>query len=346
MSSSSAALQGDALPHEVLVEFPILRSLGIALLVVVTLCYVLRLYVKLAILRTFRSDDIALAIAYLLFWPLGVINILFAGWGLRLNAGELDVLKHITTAAIAYNSIYVACAVSCKISVMLLVRSLLGPHDKKRRTLAYGITGISTLLGVVYFAFCFTCGVTDTAKTSTTCTLYGASNGVSLAWSFSNTAANIIFASLCVSLIWSATMSLRTRIIASGLLSFSSVGAIASALRIATILGWGWTTFDGQRLHVTRWSLIEAGICISAICLASLRPLLKKLSLEKSSYAGTGDQYKSASKGGVTFNTNNRANHGDEIPLKIGVQTVFEVEEQRGGSGELGMGKQHSVSVA
>ncbi|PNS14940.1 hypothetical protein CAC42_2169 [Sphaceloma murrayae] len=342
MSSPTVPSQGDRLPHEVVTEFPLLKSFAIALLIVVNVTFALRVYVKIGILGKFRSDDIALTISYLLFWPLGVIACLFANWGAYLNRGDYSVIPAVTSAAKVYYSTYAACAVSCKISVMLLVLSLLGPHDRWQRMLAMGITGLTTILGIIYFAFCFTCGVTDIAQTSTTCTLYTASNTVSLAWSFSNTAADIIFAFLCVTLIWRATMALRTRIVASCLLSFSSIGAIASALRIATILGWDWTTFDGERLRVTRWSLIEAGICIAAICLASLRPLLKKLSLDGSSYGASGGQYymNSTTQQRKTMEGTNR--HGDEVPLKIGVQHVFEVEEGIGPGPDPG---QHSLEV-
>ncbi|KAF4550779.1 Hypothetical protein D9617_16g015690 [Elsinoe fawcettii] len=329
------------LPQEVNDEFPILRALGIALLIFVTLSYTLRLYVKLGILKTFRKDDYALIVAYLSFLPLGAIAPLFGRYGTKLNQGDLSVLPAITTSARVFNSVYVVCATFCKISVMFLVLSLLGPHDIKQRFVVYSTTAICLLLGITYFSFCFTCGVTDIQKTSTTCTLYAAANGISLAWSFSNTFADIVFAAQCVRLIWQATMSLRTRITASFLLSFSSIGAIASALRVATILGWGWNTFDGQRLHVTRWSLVEAGICLIAICLASTRPLLKKISGQDSSYAMSGGQYGQSNKQ-TGRGLSRKDNHGDEIPLKIGVQTIVEVEQrEQGGEGF----EKHSVSV-
>ncbi|KAG8630431.1 hypothetical protein KVT40_002050 [Elsinoe batatas] len=337
------------LPAEVLSEFPILRSVGITLLVLVILAFGLRLYVKLGILKTFRNDDIALVLAVLSFIPLGVIAPLFGVYGARLNRGDFSIIPAISMAARIFNSVYVLCATLCKLSVLLLILSLLGPRDRKLRLIAYFITSISVILGIIFFAFCFTCGVTDIQRLNTgTCHLYDAANGVSLAWSFSNTIADIVYAALCATLIWNATMSFPTRITTSFLLSFSSVGAIASALRVATILGWGWTTFDGQRLHVTRWSLIEAGICIIAICLASTRPLLKKISGQDSSI-GTGGQYgqygqASASKG-RGMSKGHGTQHGDEIPLKIGVQTIVEVEQIDGGEGRGEGRRGNSVSV-
>ncbi|PNS17049.1 hypothetical protein CAC42_5013 [Sphaceloma murrayae] len=340
MSLGSTPFPGDILPREVATELPLLKSFALAFLVIVNVTFALRLYVKIGILRQFRPEDIALTISYLLFWPLGIFAYLFGNWGSQLNKGDVSVVPLIITVAKAYNCTYAVCAVSCKISVMLLVLSLLGPHDRWQRMLAIGITVLSSLLGITYFAFSFTCGVADVGPAGTICTLRGAANGVSLAWSFANTIADAIFASLCVALIWQATIALRTRIVASCLLSFSSVGAIASALRIATILGWGWTTSDGERARIGKWSLIEAGICISAVCLASLRPLLKKLSLERSSQGRSDGQNYINSTTYQTKTTADANKHGDEVPLKIGVQHVFEVEE--GPSSEHG---QHTLEV-
>ncbi|EDU43380.1 conserved hypothetical protein [Pyrenophora tritici-repentis Pt-1C-BFP] len=87
---------------------------------------------------------------------------------------------------------------------------------------------------------------------------------------------DIIFVILPVLLLWNAQMDLRSKLSIGFVLSLAALGCICSIIRFPYIDGLARTKdFFWNVVNVSIWSTIEAGACITAGCIATLRPLFK-----------------------------------------------------------------------
>lgn len=202
---------------------------------------------------------------------------------------------------------------------------IFGPHDKWQRFITIGVTVISAVLGVVFFAMNFTCVISyESHDDEGRCNLLNEFRNISLIWSISNTVVDFTFAVLCMALIWAANLRKRAKAITSVLLLFGSVGAVASILRIIAVNKSGLADDNLQRLEVRFWSNMEAGICISAACLSSLRPLLKSC-MERTKISG----YYYRRYGQTTKATGNKGTHNGTVVG--GPDAGLTVEPKNGG---------------
>ncbi|KAF2223670.1 hypothetical protein BDZ85DRAFT_261999 [Elsinoe ampelina] len=302
-----------------------LRDMSAALLAVCVVTAALRMFVRIKILGHFGMDDGFMLGALSLFIVLVSLTYVGTGYEWDFFHGHAVAVSKIVMVAQWLNATYIATAVTIKISLAIFMLRIFGPHDKWQRFLTYSVTGVSTVLGIIFFAMNFTCVVSyESHDSEGRCNLITEFKILSLAWSVSNTLVDFTFAFLCMALIWAANLRKRAKAITSALLLFGSVGAVASILRIIAVNKSGLQDDNLQRLEVRFWSNMEAGICISAACLSSLRPLLKSC-MERTKISGYYyRRYGQTTKATGARGTNNRGtNHGtmlgnpDEITTAV-----------------------------
>ncbi|KAF4553144.1 Hypothetical protein D9617_8g051580 [Elsinoe fawcettii] len=293
-----------------------LRDMSAALLAICVVTAALRMFVRIKILGHFGLDDGFMLVALSLFIVL--VSLTYVGTGFEwdfFHSQTVAVSKVVMVEVAQWlNATYILTAVTIKISLAIFMLRIFGPHDKWQRFLTYGVTGISTLLGIVFFAMNFTCVISyESHDDEGRCNLIDEFKILSLSWSVSNTLVDFTFAFLCMALIWAANLRKRAKAITSVLLLFGSIGAIASILRIIAVNKSGLADDNLQRLEVRFWSNMEAGICISAACLSSLRPLLKSC-MERTKISGYYyRRYGQTTKATGARGTNNAGTRGGTV---------------------------------
>lgn len=101
--------------------------------------------------------------------------------------------------------------------------------------------------------------------------------GLAAVWGILNPINDLAFALLSVIAIWTVKMRLSGKISAAALLIFGCFGGVASCIRVGVVLAAIGSTDPAYNLVVGRWSNVEAGICISAAALVTLRPLARAI---------------------------------------------------------------------
>jgi len=160
-------------------------------------------------------------------------------------------------------------------SVGVFLLYLFPAQDRIRRGIVYFLLFASITLATIVFALGFTCGGNTLSQSrGARCHLVGAYNHSNLAWSVVNMVTDFSFSILCVQLIFLAKLNIRAKLVASSLMLIASAGAACSILRVTACAGVGWSDLTLGRTVIARYSTLEAGICIIAGCLATLRPLM------------------------------------------------------------------------
>lgn len=178
------------------------------------------------------------------------------------------------------SGLYTLTVLLIKISTGLSILRLYANGARIQKAVIWVLTGISSLLGFVFFIFAVaTCGIGfGSSGRVSTCGLQTAFDKVSLTWSILNAVNDIVFAALAILLLWGMQLGRATKISAGALLLVGTVGGVASCLRVAVFLGW-----EGQdgplvsKLRVGTWSQFEQGLCMLAACAMTLRPLLRQV---------------------------------------------------------------------
>ncbi|KAF2153543.1 hypothetical protein K461DRAFT_268097 [Myriangium duriaei CBS 260.36] len=251
------------------------KRLSIILLVISSIAVPLRLFVRIKILRCVSAADYAIVLAYLFF--LGMITTDMLVYT-TISPTNLNI--HVFVGCtLAYNTLYAATSVCSKLSISLFVIHILGPLRPVQRAVVITVLVISSILAVINTALVLNCGVMVLLDRSATPLCEGSkapNKLMTIAWTATNITADTVYALLCLGMIWSANLTIKSKLIAGLLLSFGSLGAIVSVLRLLASAGWGWTGFYQGLILVARFSNLESGITITAICLATTKPLVMK----------------------------------------------------------------------
>jgi hypothetical protein len=145
----------------------------------------------------------------------------------------------------------------------------------------YVTVGIAALYGTYYFfAILFACGLPSKFLLNT---LEGHCVGsrearfaINMTAGVINAVTDFVLAILPISLIRKASMPLPDKIAASMVLLLGCLGGAISVVRLAYIHGLDYNkNFFEVGVEITIWSIIEAGICITAASFATLRPLCR-----------------------------------------------------------------------
>lgn len=162
-----------------------------------------------------------------------------------------------------------------KISLGIFFLKIFNRAGVWQRYIIHGIMWFSVAMGLVlFFLSIFTCGVLPGFGASTEgCPIAPAYNGLSIFWSSINATTDLMFSVLSVQALWNAQLPRVTKISACALLLFGTIGGIASVVRIVEL----FSPRSGvlQAIDAAYWTLLEAGVGITAASCATLRPLLR-----------------------------------------------------------------------
>lgn len=139
------------------------------------------------------------------------------------------------------------------------------------------------------FSFIFPCGTHISANWGSImdfATYCGASTNVNNAFVVSDLLTDIMIWCLPLPVIWNIQMTLRRKLIVTGILATGAISIVASIIKV--IVSYeivnGGTNIKDPDLTVSTilyWSLIEGGLALIAACLPNLRFLVGKMSLTR-----------------------------------------------------------------
>lgn len=176
-------------------------------------------------------------------------------------------------------SLYAATMVILKISLGIFYLRII--VSRWQRVTVYVTVGIAAVYGIYYFfGILFECGLPSDFLANA---IRGKCNGtrqsrfaVNMTAGIINAVSDIILVLLPMALIKKACMPLSAKISASLVLLLGCVGTAISIVRLVYIHGLTYNlNFFASGVNITLWSIIEAGICITAASLATLRPLCR-----------------------------------------------------------------------
>jgi len=200
-----------------------------------------------------------------------------------VTTGELTISMSTLVQLIRYtNAAYTATMIIVKLSIgVFFLKLFTRANFKWQRYTIISMMGLSTAFGLIYLIMTFaTCGIMVQSQKTTAmhtgtdwCPIQNAFVDVSIAYSALNVVTDVAFTLLAVIALWGAKMDRMTKITASVLLAIGSVGCVASIMRIVIQTPLSDIRVAGVLLGL--WSVIEAGMCITAASLITLRPLVQ-----------------------------------------------------------------------
>ncbi|KAG8627845.1 hypothetical protein KVT40_003718 [Elsinoe batatas] len=241
------------------------------MLIISTVAGALRIYVRSRLLKTFGWDDWAMVLAQFFFLLCTIFLFLVNTWGTSTYNG-IQAVDYDTFSWMARwgYGMYILTVIAIKVSLSLFMFRIFGPHHIRERVLIHILTIVPAAIGLTALVLVnATCAVTF----APVCAWRRTFNYTSLSFSFANSLADIAFASLSFLILWRMTMTRAAKISASVLFLIGSFGGLASVLRVAAYFQPGSDVL--QQIRYSTWSMIEAGTCITAVCLFTLRPLFR-----------------------------------------------------------------------
>lgn len=202
---------------------------------------------------------------------------------------------------------YIWSMLSLKTALALFFARLL-PRRWQLNTV-YGLIAACLIFGFIYFWFTvFQCGVPGQKeepfwikKVEGKCASKGAIIGLAYLHSLIAAGADLVLVIMPIPLIRTAKIPKREKIIVCVIIGIGSIGGIASLVRMKYINALAFTgvSFGPEFTGLAIWSTIEPGLGITAACMATLRPLLRKV-------RGFGSQTMSRTVGSHTSKSKSR----------------------------------------
>lgn len=221
------------------------------------------------------------------------------------------------------------------IAVMLLRLTVIRTH----RIIIWTVLIITELYsGFFFFLFIFQCQPSQYFWTQYTggkgsCVSSSIIIGVFYGYSAMTCATDWIYATLPYFLVWKLQMDKRSKIVVVIILSLGAIASTATIIRLPYVHTMGdLDDFLYATVDVALWSCVETGLGITTMCLATLRPLLRKW-LERTGFGYTPNHHK-----------------GESSAPRPGVRSGYMRGHGRGGSTgleelDLGIRKTTRVSV-
>ncbi|GAB7339952.1 hypothetical protein MBLNU457_6469t1 [Dothideomycetes sp. NU457] len=262
-------------------QYRVLYGCTIAFMVTSTVAVSMRMFVRSAILKKIGYDDWALVLALAFF----IIN---CGVSIRLYESrqqlydvlELrsspDILNHYILLERMANGFYALAILASKVSLSVFFLDLFGPAYRYRRIYIWVALAVCTIINFIFFILDISsCGIIGNQNSQTSCHFANAGHDISVAMSVINASVDLSYTVLAITLLATTTLNRWAKVTAAVLLSFGTLGGIASVLRVVVQLAYVPAPIYG--ILVGRWSTIEAGICITTAGLATTRPLFRAI---------------------------------------------------------------------
>lgn len=304
--SSPLALPSNPEEVEAQLQYDFNSLIGVtaALFTLSTIAVGLRCYVRGRVTRTFGLDDGLMCAAQVCFcFPsiappktlltpkqfiffVTTLLVFVATWAEKyvVATGTLPMMSvSALVQLIRYsNAGYTLTMIIAKFSIgVFFLKLFTSTSFKWQRYAIMTLMGISTLCGTAYLIMTFaTCGIMVQSQKTTAmhtgsdwCPSQDAFVDVSITYSAVNIFTDFAFTIMAVLVLCQAQMDRATKISASVLLTLGSIGCVASIMRILVQTPLGDIRLAGVLLGI--WSMTEAGLCITAASLITIRPLVQ-----------------------------------------------------------------------
>lgn len=288
-------------------------GVSIAFLVLTWIPFVLRLYVRGAMLRNFGLDDYIMILTQIIFTASCILQIYCAiNWAFGRHLWDLNPYLGENTFRVWYicETLYVVSTTLVKISVgfflLRIARNKIHIWIIRVTMLLCGLFGTA-----ITFVFIFQCHpVSDWwSLDHSRCLPQTTIAGLTYGFSALNIVADWTMSIVPAFMVAGLQMSKRQRILVGGLLCFAGAGCLATIARLPfiDILLNGRGDFLYTSTGLILGSTLEVGIGITAGCIAALRPLFhavgKKLGFSITASSQASALNKSAARAGVQQNS-------------------------------------------
>ena len=153
---------------------------------------------------------------------------------------------------------------------------LFGPTYRYHRIYIWSALGLCSIINFVFFIIDISsCGIIGNQNSQTTCPFSNSGHAISIAMSVINASVDFSYSILAITLLATTSLDLWPKVTAGVLLSFGTLGGVASVMRVVVQVAYVPAPIYG--ILVGRWSIIEAGICITTAGLATCRPLFRAI---------------------------------------------------------------------
>jgi len=257
------------------------ERITIAFLALAWVFILLRIWTRTWIISNFGWDDLAMIMAGFMFTVFCASVLYIAANGGEAHVTDVARLQLLTKWVIVSETTYVLSMMVLKISLGIFFARIV--IQSWHLMLIYVTVGINILSSLAAFFYCiFRCGANlddyvlqqlRMKCTSKKLDLFMAYQSASF-----NTLTDLVFLLLPMSILWSSTMDHRSKFSVGFILCIATLGCICSMVRFRYVSGLTEVVdFFWNAVNISLWSTIEAGASIMAGCLATLRPLLKRI---------------------------------------------------------------------
>ncbi|GAM88212.1 hypothetical protein ANO11243_062430 [Dothideomycetidae sp. 11243] len=288
-------------------ESNVFTSISVIFLVLCWVAVGLRVYVRAYLIKTFGADDWAISITLFFFTFYAVlccvISSYFEQYAVPLAAGQTpyssttaivsqsahahrrSVLTIAQIVTIAY-CLYSATMIGFKFTMGFFFLKIFVFRTPYIVMIWISII-IPTILGVINIVYTaiLSCEIETLFFIGTeSCLDYRHSQGwlaVAETWTIANTVSDLFYTVLSVIAMVNLHMKPKDKLTAGALCALGSVASLASLVRLfLLIFSLPVYSLLGESVMEAIWTVIEPGLGITAASLATLRPLLRKISGE------------------------------------------------------------------
>ncbi|KAG8624803.1 hypothetical protein KVT40_007870 [Elsinoe batatas] len=259
-------------------EQTLLFSVTIALLAVATVSITLRTFVRLCILKTFGWDDWMIAAAHCFYAATCSLTLALVETQRSIEISKDDPTYARIQRLIKYHNVFYCITILvAKASLGLFFLSLFAGTTKKlQRHIVLASIIIPTIVGVIYLGMTlFSCTASVSLFFVDSCDVQGTYTDISIIWTALNSASDILLSVFAVLALMRSKLPPFAKFSASALLVLGTTGGLASIMRLVSQITTQTDKLQGVVL--ARWSNTEAGLCITAASLVTLRPLFQRV---------------------------------------------------------------------
>ncbi|PSK34997.1 hypothetical protein B9Z65_1580 [Elsinoe australis] len=255
-------------------ENQLLFAITVALLVIASVSISLRSLVRKLILKQFGWDDWAILAAHALYIATCALTL-----ALISTQESIELTQEGPTAANIkllvrfHNACYVATMITAKVSLGVFFYSLFtGTTHQYQRYLVVASIAVPSIVGVIYLGMTlFSCTASVSLLFVDNCDIQGTYTDLSIIWTALNSGSDLILSTLAVMALLRSKLPPFAKFSAAALLVLGTTGGLASILRLVSQIMAQSDPLQG--IVLARWSNTEAGLCIIAASLVTLRPL-------------------------------------------------------------------------
>ncbi|GAM85327.1 hypothetical protein ANO11243_033320 [Dothideomycetidae sp. 11243] len=257
------------------------RDGAIAMYVVCTFMFGMRMWARTKVLRQFGMDDLAMLIAWALFTCLVSLTLVETAHEKQYFYGRDFTISESSLVHLAQwsNAVYTANLVADKCSFGFFLLRTTNPNNAWQRITTIAACSLIGLFGIAYFGLSFTCAVTFDSLLTGQCNLNSAYKWTSAAWSATAIATDLAFGLVFVYLIVVCNLTRRARVLTVLIVAIGSLSGLSSLVRILAIAAPAPNSFvtdpNVRRLAVRFWSVMEVALCLAAPCVGAIQSFLR-----------------------------------------------------------------------